>query len=124
MARPFTTVFIAAIVIFLSTQVVHAQESADDGSGLDVTVRNVMTGQPITPPVVIVHTGSLVSLPDDPEAIMGLPALAESGDPSGFAAAVAEWEGVKSATIMDVDGPLPPGSEATQMGVKASPATT
>ncbi len=121
MTRPFTTVFIAAIVIILSTQVVHAQEAADNGLGLDVTVRNVMKGQPITPPVVIVHTGSLVSLPEDPEAISGLPALAESGDPSGFAAAVAEWEGVKSATIMDVEGPLPPGSEATQMGVMASP---
>ena len=54
----------------------------EDTLDMDVTVRNVTSGQPITPPVVIVHTGSLVTLPADAASIAGLETLAESGDPS------------------------------------------
>ena len=88
---------------------------------LDVTVRNVTSGQPITPPVVIVHTGSLASLPAGAASIAGLETLAESGDPSDFATGVALYPGVKSASVMDVSGPIPGGEEAVAEGIAAAP---
>ena len=121
MKQPITTVLILAGFILMLSLPLAGQVAAQESPSLDVTVRNVTAGQPLTPPVVIVHTGSLMSLPEDPEAIMGLPALAESGDPSAFAAAVAEYPGVKSATVMDVDGPIPGGSEATAGPISAVP---
>ena len=77
-----------------------------DTLDLQVTVRNVTAGQPITPPVVIVHTGLLTSLPEDAGSINGLETLAESGDPSAFSTGVTVVPGVKSATVMDVTGPI------------------
>ncbi|MXY45291.1 MAG: hypothetical protein F4Y50_14790 [Dehalococcoidia bacterium] len=121
MKRPFTKVLVLAVFIFTASLVFAGQVAAQESQGLDVTVRNVTKGQPLTPPVVIVHNGSLVRLPEDPEAIMGFAALAESGDPSAFAAAVAEYEGVKSATIVPVEGPIPGGSEATVGSISAMP---
>ena len=88
---------------------------------LDVTVRNVTSGQPITPPVVIVHTGSLTNLPTDAASISGLETLAESGGPSGLAAGIAQFPGVKSATIMDVSGPIPGGDDAVAESIAAAP---
>ena len=88
---------------------------------LDVTVRNVTSGQPITPPVVIVHTGTMIGPPSNAAAVPGLEALAESGDPSAFAAGIAGAPGVKSATIMDVSGPIPGGAEAVARNVAAAP---
>ena len=93
----------------------------DDSLDLDVTVRNVTSGQPITPPVVIVHTGTLISPPFNASVVSGLETLAESGDPSAFAAGIADAPGVKSATIMDVPGPIPGGEEAVARNVAAAP---
>ncbi|MCY4527980.1 MAG: spondin domain-containing protein, partial [Chloroflexi bacterium] len=121
MNRPSKTVLIVAVFILFSSLLSAGQVAAQEQPSLQVTVRNVTKGQPLTPPVVIVHTGSLLTLPEDPEAIMGLPALAESGDPSAFAAAVADYPGVKSAVILPVDGPIPGGSEATVDSVSAMP---
>ena len=121
MKRPFTTVSILAAFILMYFTVFAGLAAAQESQGLDVTVRNVTKGQPLTPPVVIVHNGSLMSLPEDPEAIEGFAALAESGDPSAFAAAVAGYDGVKSATIMEVEGPIPGGMEATVGSISAVP---
>ncbi len=121
MKRPITTVLILAVFILMSSLLSIGQVAAQESPGLDVTVRNVTAGQPLTPPVVIVHNGSLVTLPEDPEAIAGFGVLAESGDPSAFAAAVAEYDGVKSATVIAVDGPIPGGSEATAGPIPAVP---
>ncbi len=88
---------------------------------LDVTVRNVTSGQPITPPVVIVHTGTLATLPADAASIAGLETLAESGDPSDFAIGIADFPGVKSAAVLDVTGPIPGGEEAVAEGIAAAP---
>ena len=93
----------------------------EDTLDLDVTLRNVIAGQPITPPVVIVHTGSLATLPADAASIAGFETLAESGDPSGFATGIAQFPGVKSATIMDVSGPIPGGEQAVAGNVAAAP---
>ena len=123
MKRPFTTVTVSILAAFILMYftVFAGLAAAQESQGLEVTVRNVTDGQPLTPPVVIVHNGSLMNLPEDPEAIMGFAALAESGDPSAFAAAVDTYEGVKSATIMDVEGPIPGGSEATVGSIVAVP---
>ena len=121
MKRPYSTVMIVAVFILISSLLSAGQVAAQEQPVLQVTVRNVTEGQPLTPPVVIVHTGSLVSLPEDPEAIAGFAALAESGDPTGFAAAVAEYPGVKSAAIVPVDGPIPGGFEAMVDAVSAMP---
>ena len=99
---------------------VHGPVS-EDTLDLDVTVRNVTSGQPITPPVVIVHTGTLATLPADAASIAGLETLAESGDPSGLATGIAGFPGVKSATVMDVSGPIPGGEEAVAGGIAAAP---
>ncbi len=121
MNRPSKSVLIVVVFILFSSLLSAGQVAAQEQPSLQVTVRNVTNGQPLTPPVVVVHTGSLMTLPEDPEAIMGFPALAESGDPSAFAAAVADFPGVKSAAILPVEGPIPGGSEATVDSVSAMP---
>ncbi len=93
----------------------------EDTLALDVTVRNVTSGQPITPPVVIVHTGTLVTLPADSASIPGFETLAESGDPAGLAAGITGFPGVKSATVMDVSGPIPGGEQAVAGNIPAAP---
>ena len=121
MKRSITTVLILAGFILMLSLPLAGQVAAQESPSLQVTVRNVTEGQPLTPPVVIVHNGSLATLPEDPVAIMGFAVLAESGDPSAFAAAVAEYDGVKSATVIAVDGPIPGGSEATAGPIPAVP---
>ena len=121
MKRPFTTVLVFAVFLLMYFTVFAGLAAAQESQGLEVTVRNVTEGQPLTPPVVIVHTGSLMSLPEDPETIMGFAALAESGDPSAFAAAVVGYDGVKSAAIVPVEGPIPGGMEATVGSIAAMP---
>ena len=121
MNRPSTTVLIVAVFVLFSFLLSAGQVAAQEQPRLQVTVRNVTDGQPLTPPVVIVHSGSLLTLPEDPETIMGFAALAESGDPSAFADAVASYDGVKSATILPVEGPIPGGSEATVGSIAAVP---
>lgn len=93
----------------------------EDSLELVVTVRNVISGQPITPPVVIVHTGTLVALPSDAASIPGLETLAESGEPSRFAAGVVKYPGVKSATVLSVSDPIPGGGQAVASGITAAP---
>ena len=79
MKRPIGTVLILAAFILMLSLPLAGQVLAQESPSLDVTVRNVTAGQPLTPPVVIVHNGSLMTLPEDPEAIAGFGVLAESG---------------------------------------------
>ena len=92
-----------------------------DSLDLQVTVRNVTEAQPITPPVVVVHSGFLTTLPTNADSMPGLETLAESGSPSEFATAITLAPGVKSASVMDVSGPIPGGAEATIRNLSAAP---
>ena len=86
-------------------------EAGRETSELDVTVRNVTGGQPLTPAVVVVHDASTDLLPENAEELAGLEELAESGQPSALAASLRGVAGVKGSLTLDPP-PLPPGEEA------------
>ena len=94
-------------------------EAGRETSEFDITVRNVTAGQPLTPPVVVVHDGNAVLLPDSAEDLAGLEALAESGQGAALAVSLRGVAGVKDTINMDPP-PLPPGQEAIAT-ISASP---
>ena len=94
-------------------------EAGRETSEFDIIVRNVTSGQPLTPPVVVVHDGSASLLPESAEDLAGLEAVAESGQQAELAASLRGVAGVKDTISMDPP-PLPPGQEAT-VTISASP---
>ncbi len=97
----------------------YDRAEAQEAGNVLLTVRNVTAGQPLTPPVVVVHDGDAVLLPESAEDLAGLEALAESGDGAELAASLRGVAGVKDTISMDPP-PLPPGQEAT-VTISASP---
>ena len=102
-----------------NTAWVLLHEAGRETSEFAVTVRNVTAGQPLTPPVVVVHDGSASLLPESAEDLAGLEALAESGQQVALVASLRGVAGVKDMISMDPP-PLPPGQEATAT-IAASP---
>ena len=92
---------------------------AQDSESLKLTVRNVTQGQPITPPIAVVHDSDASLLPQNAGSLDGLEELAEAGLQSELASSLAELDGVKGVFSLDPP-PIPPGEEAT-MAITASP---
>ena len=67
-----------AIAVAALPQLYAGQGEAHEES-LDVTVRNITGGQPLTPPIVVVHDGSAELLPSNADSLEGLEELAEAG---------------------------------------------
>ena len=75
------------------------------------TIENRTTGQPITPPVVVVHDKNVDVIDyTRPMELPGIDALSESGDGSVLLATLAERPGVVSVRQWWTDGPILPGS--------------
>ncbi len=75
------------------------------------TLENRTTGQPITPPVVVVHDKNVDVIEyTRPRELPGIDALSESGDGSVLIATLAERPGVVSVQQWWTDGPIVPGS--------------
>ncbi len=75
------------------------------------TLENRTTGQPITPPVVVVHDKNVDVIEyTRPRELPGIDALSESGDGSVLIATLAERPGVVSVRQWWTDGPIVPDS--------------
>ena len=71
---------------------------AQDSESLKLTVRNVTQGQPITPPIAVVHDSDASLLPQNAGSLDGLEELAEAGLQSELASSLAELDGVKACS--------------------------
>ena len=75
------------------------------------TLENRTTGQPITPPVVVVHDKKVDVLEyTRPRELLGIDALSESGDGTVLLSTLSEMPGVVSVRQWQTDGPIAPGS--------------
>ena len=66
---------VAAAALFPISVPAEAQSAAS----LNLTVRNVTPGQPITPPIAVVHDSGASLLPQNAGSLDGLEELAEAG---------------------------------------------
>ena len=106
---------VAAAVLFPLSVPAEAQSAAS----LNLTVRNITAGQPITPPIAVVHDSGTSLLPENADSLDGLEELAEAGAQSALAASLGEIDGVKGVYSLDPP-PIPPGEEVTT-AITASP---
>ena len=118
MSRIIAALIVAAVVaavLFPLSVPAEAQSAAS----LNLTVRNITAGQPITPPIAVVHDSGVSLLPENADSLDGLEELAEAGAQSALAASLGEIAGVKSVYSLDPP-PIPPGEEVTT-AITASP---
>lgn len=120
MLRGAFIALVAAVIVGVTGQLFGQTASADGHvSPLQVTVRNVTSGQPLTPAVVVVHDADAVILPSSAERLAGLEALAESGSNTELIATFNDRDGVKS--VSRFGGIIAPNSGASIQNVLASP---
>ena len=113
-AALFVAVVAAAALLPLSVPA-EAQSSAS----LNLTVRNITVGQPVTPPIAVVHDPGTTLLPQSADSLDGLEELAEAGAQSPLAASLAALDGVKGVFSLDPP-PILPGEQVTS-AITASP---
>ena len=118
MSRMIAALIVAAVAV-AALQPLSVSVEAHDGGNLHLTVRNVTPGQPITPPIAVVHDSGASLLPQNAGSLDGLEELAEAGAQSPLAASLAELDGVKGVFSLDPP-PIPPGDEVT-VAITASP---
>ena len=120
MLRGAFIALVAAVIVGVTGQLPGQTASADGHvSPLQITVRNVTSGQPLTPAVVVVHDADAVILPSSAERLAGLEALAESGSNTELIATFNDRDGVKS--VARFGGEIAPYSGASIQNVLASP---
>ena len=74
------------------------------------TLENRTSGQPITPPVVVVHDKNVDIIEyTRPRELLGIDALSESGDGSVLLSTLSERPGVVSVRQWHTEGPIAPG---------------
>ena len=100
-------------------QVSSGESEAQESAGLQLTVRNVTTGQPITPPVAVVHEAGVSLLPNNPDDLNGLEELAEAGQQAALAESLGQVSGVKQVVSFE-DSPIRPRRQAS-VSISASP---
>ena len=75
------------------------------------TLENRSTGQPITPPVVVVHDKNVEVIEyTRPRELLGIDKLSESGDGAELVTTLSEVPGVVSVGQWWTDGPITPGA--------------
>ena len=78
---------------------------------IDVTITNLTTNQPFSPPIVVSHNDAFALFAAGTQASAGLELMAEDGDPSGM---VSEIEGDANVNqVVAATGPIPPGGSLT-----------
>lgn len=111
---------VAAVIVGVAPQLGNHTASADGHERpLQITVRNVTMGQPLTPAVVVVHSSNAVILPSSAERLSGLEALAESGSNTELIETFNARDGVK--TVARFGGVITPLSGATIQNILAEP---
>lgn len=118
MSRIIAVLIVAAVAAaaLLPLSVPAEAQSAD---ALNLTVRNITAGQPITPPIAVVHDAGTTLLPQNADSLDGLEELAEAGAQSALAASLGEIDGVKGVFSL-APPPILPGEEVTA-DIAASP---
>lgn len=118
MSRIVVGLIVAAIAV-AAIQPFSVPAEAQSETDLLLTVRNITAGQPLTPPIAVVHDSATTLLPQNADSLDGLEELAEAGAQSALAASLGEIDGVKGVFSLDPP-PILPGEEVTA-GIKASP---
>lgn len=119
--RPVWVAIALALVAALTTPAVAAasgsEASGSEGNGSDrvylVTVENLTSGQPFTPPVAATHhrrTGMFTVGDPASNAIQG---LAENGDVPGLVAELQADPRVDQIVVADAEGPVLPGGSVS-----------
>ena len=120
MLRGAFIALVAAVIVGVYPQLSSQTASADGHvNPLQVTVRNVTSGQGLSPAVVIVHDADAVILPSSAERLAGLEALAESGSNTELIETYGDRDGVKS--VFRFGGIIAPNAGASIQGVLAAP---
>ena len=70
---------IVAMAFVILAQVSSDESEAQEAEGLQLTVRNLTDGQPLTPPIAVVHEPGVSLLPTNADDLDGLEELAEAG---------------------------------------------
>ena len=118
MSRIIAALIVAAVAV-AALQPLSVPAEAQSAASLNLTVRNITAGQPITPPIAVVHDSGASLLPQFSDSLDGLEELAEAGAQSALAASLEEIVGVKGVFSLDPP-PIPPGEEVTS-AITASP---
>ena len=84
-----------------------------------MTVRNVTGGQPLTPPIAVVHEPGVSLLPTDAADLDGLEELAEAGEQTVLAASLGQMSGVKQVVSFEPP-PIRPRRQSA-VSISASP---
>ncbi len=110
----FIIVAVAAAVGYTGSESVDAQTT-----GLQLTVRNTTLRQPITAPVVVIHSRTAVLVPSSSERVHGMEEMAEGGEQMPLMETLENRNGVKSVTRYG--GLIGPGTSATIQNIPAEP---
>ena len=90
--------------------------SAQEMTTYNVTIENLTTGQPFTPPVVVAHTSAMDTFETGEAASAEIIAIAENGNNDPLVALVSGASAVHA--YVAGDGPVMPGASAT-MSIQA-----
>ena len=114
----FPAVLVLALAI--AFQLPSGSSEVHAESALNLTVRNVTGGQPLTPPIAVVLEPGTSILPVSSEELDGLEELAEAGEQEVLAASLSALSGVKEVVAFDPP-PILPGEERTVSITAAEP---
>lgn len=110
---------VAVVVAVVGVAVPFGEDRAraDGHERLQITIRNVTNGQPVTPAVVVVHEEDAVLLPSSAERLPGLEELAESGSNAALIETLQNRDGIKS--VARFGGLVLPGEGASIQNIEA-----
>ena len=104
---------VLAATAFTGIGAVAAAEM-DDSATYRVTITNLASGQPLTPPLVVLHDAKTSIVKPGAPAGDGLRQLAENGDPTVLVDALSSTKGVAAVVVGDhpvVSGGIPGAAE-------------
>ena len=108
-----------AMAFVILAQVSSDESEAQEAEGLQLTVRNVTGGQPLTPPIAVVHEPGVSLLPTNADDLDGLEELAEAGEQTVLAASLGQMSGVKQVVSFEPP-PIRPRRQSA-VSISASP---
>ena len=109
--------FVAAYAVIVSF--VENPSASGQDTSFQLTVRNITSRQPISPPIVVVHDSNPFRLPTTAERLDGLEEFAESGSQSALMESLSRRSGVK--TVARFGGVIEPQTQQTLLRVSAEP---
>jgi len=90
-----------AVAVGVVAQAYVNNVEAQGAGGMTLTVRNVTAGNPLTPPIAIVHDGSVITGASSLDGLAGLEELAEAGAQEPLATTLAGLDSVSEVVRGD-----------------------